>query len=82
MEAFLDEFPPCKENIERAQRELTKASGFLNLATQEAGKKAGVALDAHLLLGKLNYASGSYEEALKHYKLAELNTLTEKELPV
>lgn len=82
LEAFLDQFPPCKENIERAQRELTNASGFLNLATQEAGKKAGVALDAHLLLGKLNYACGSYEESLKHYKLAELNTLTEKELPV
>lgn len=41
-----------------------------------------MALDAQLLLGKLNYACGSYDEALKHYKLAELNTLTEKELPV
>lgn len=82
LEAHLDEWPPTKENVERAQRELSEARGYLTLATDEAGKKAGVALDAHLLLGKLNYACGSYDEALKDYKLAELNTLTEKELPV
>ncbi|KAG6440866.1 hypothetical protein O3G_MSEX001450 [Manduca sexta] len=82
LEAHLDERPPTKENIERAQRELSDARGYLTLATDDAGKKAGVALDAHLLLGKLNYACGSYDEALKHYKLAELDTLTEKELPV
>ncbi|CAH2084370.1 unnamed protein product [Euphydryas editha] len=82
LEAYLDEWPPIKENIERAQRELSEARGYLTLATDEAGKKAGVALDAHLLLGKLNYACGAYDDALKHYKLAELSTLTEKELPV
>ncbi|XP_063826520.1 tetratricopeptide repeat protein 7B-like [Ostrinia nubilalis] len=82
LEAFLDEWPPTKENIERAQRELSEARGYLTLATDDAGKRAGVALDAHLLLGKLNYACGAYDVALKHYQLAELNTLTEKELPV
>lgn len=82
LEAHLEEWPPTKENIERAQRELSDARGYLSLATDEAGKKAGVALDAHLLLGKLNYACGSYDEALKHFRLAELNTLTEKDLPV
>ncbi|CAH0675739.1 unnamed protein product [Chilo suppressalis] len=82
LEAYLDEWPPTKENHERAQRELSEARGYLTLATDEAGTRAGVALDAHLLLGKLNYACGSYDDALKHYKLAELNTLTEKELPV
>ncbi|XP_069357886.1 tetratricopeptide repeat protein 7B [Maniola hyperantus] len=82
LEAYLDEWPPLKENIERAQRELSEARGYLTLATDEAGKKAGVALDAHLLLGKLNFACGAYDDALKHYKMAELNTLTEKELPV
>ncbi|KAJ0183551.1 hypothetical protein K1T71_001527 [Dendrolimus kikuchii] len=81
LEAHLDEWPPNKENIERAQRELSEARGYLTLATDEAGKRAGVALDAHLLLGKLNFACGSYDVALSHYKLAELNTLTEKELP-
>ncbi|PZC76250.1 hypothetical protein B5X24_HaOG204856 [Helicoverpa armigera] len=82
LEAHLEEWPPSKENIERAQRELSEARGYLTLATDEAGKRAGVALDAHLLLGKLNYACGAYDDALKNYKLAELNTLTEKELPV
>ncbi|CAK1555070.1 unnamed protein product [Leptosia nina] len=82
LEAYLEEWPPIKENIERAQRELSESKGYLTLATDDAGKKAGVALDAHLLLGKLHFACGSYDEALKHYKLAELNTLTEKELPV
>ncbi|VVD02743.1 unnamed protein product [Leptidea sinapis] len=82
LEAFLDECPPIKDNIERAQRELSEAKGFLNLATDEAGKRAGVALDAHLLLGKLHFACGSYDDSLKHYKHAELNTLTEKELPL
>ena len=38
-------------------------------------------MDAHLLLGKLHYAMGMYEEALKHYQQAELHTLTEKPLP-
>ncbi|XP_047990139.1 tetratricopeptide repeat protein 7B [Leguminivora glycinivorella] len=82
LEAYLDEWPPNKENIERAQRELSEARGYLTLATDEAGRKAGVALDAYLLLGKLNYACGAYDEALKNYKMAELNTLTEKELPI
>ncbi|XP_068634003.1 tetratricopeptide repeat protein 7B [Battus philenor] len=82
LEAYFDEWPPIKENIERAQRELSDARGYLTLATDDAGKKAGVALDAHLLLGKLNYACGAYDEALKQYNLAELSTLTEKELPV
>lgn len=78
----MNECPPIKENIERAQRELSEARNYLTLATDEAGKKAGVALDSHLLLGKLHYACGAYDDALKHYKLAELNTLTEKELPM
>ncbi|XP_052755595.1 uncharacterized protein LOC113510897 [Galleria mellonella] len=82
LEGYLAEWPPSKENIERAQRELSDARGYLTLATDEAGKRAGVWLDAQLLLGKLNYACGAYDEALKHYKLVDLNTLTEKELPV
>ncbi|XP_059057458.1 tetratricopeptide repeat protein 7B [Achroia grisella] len=82
LEAYLEEWPPSKENVERAQRELSEARGYLTLATDEAGKQAGVWLDAHLLLGKLHYACGAYDEALKQYKLVDLNTLKEKELPV
>lgn len=40
-----------------------------------------VVLDAHLLLGKLHYAMGMYKDALHHYQQAELDTLTEKQLP-
>lgn len=40
-----------------------------------------VALDGNLLLGKLSYACGGYHEALTYYANAELDSLTEKELP-
>lgn len=43
--------------------------------------QAGVALDSHLLLGKLFYTIGNYEEALSHFYQAELHALTEKSLP-
>lgn len=43
--------------------------------------QARVALDGNLLLGKLNYACGRYDEALKNFETAELDSLTEKELP-
>lgn len=44
-------------------------------------RKAGVALDSHLLLGKLHYAMGMFEESLNHYNEADLQSLTEKALP-
>jgi len=44
--------------------------------------QAGVAMDAHLLLGKLHYACGQYPEALKNYKMADLQNLSEKKLPL
>lgn len=43
--------------------------------------QAGVALDANLLLGKLHYAMGMFEEALNYYNEADLQSLTEKALP-
>jgi hypothetical protein len=33
------------------------------------------------LLGKLHYAMGMYEDTLDYYNEAELQTLTEKQLP-
>lgn len=38
-------------------------------------------MDAQLLLGKLHYAMGMYSESLCHYQEAELQNLTEKQLP-
>lgn len=43
----------------------------------EEGRKAGIALDAHLLLAKLYYASGDFENSLEHFKLAEIDNLSE-----
>lgn len=39
-------------------------------------------MDAHLLLGKLQYACGQYSESLKHFKQADLQNLSEKKLPL
>lgn len=41
-----------------------------------------MALDAYLLLGKIHYACGHYEEGLNSFKQAELQTLSEKKLPL
>lgn len=46
----------------------------------DEGRKAGIALDSHLLLAKLFYASGEFEQSLEHFKLAELDNLSEKQL--
>jgi tetratricopeptide repeat protein 7 len=44
-------------------------------------KQAGVSLDAYLLMGKLSYACGSYDEALDNFRKADLENLAEKMLP-
>ncbi|GLV31859.1 Tetratricopeptide repeat domain 7 [Carabus blaptoides fortunei] len=82
LENYLEEYPPVESNAHRAKLGLIESKKFLQLAANELGRKAGVALDAHLLLGKLHYACGQYAESLKSYNLAELQALTEKRLPV
>uniref|UniRef100_A0A0K8TA39 Tetratricopeptide repeat protein 7 N-terminal domain-containing protein n=2 Tax=Lygus hesperus TaxID=30085 RepID=A0A0K8TA39_LYGHE len=81
LEMFLEECPPLESNIGKARAGLADAKKCLLIAAGEQGVKAGVALDAHLLLGKLHYATGHYEEALKHFMEADLHSLTEKPLP-
>ncbi|XP_074033304.1 tetratricopeptide repeat domain 7 isoform X2 [Leptinotarsa decemlineata] len=82
LENYLEEFPPIEANTNRAKLGLIDAKRYLNLVVTEAGIKAGVAMDAHLLLGKLQYACGQYAEGLKHFKMADLQNLTEKRLPL
>lgn len=82
MESYLEEWPPIETNFSKAKQGLAEAKSFLLLAANDLGKKAGVALDAHLLLGKLHYSCGMFTESLKNYTLAELHTLTEKQLPM
>lgn len=82
LESYLEEYPPIEVNINKAKIALIDAKRYLNYVISEDGKKADVAMDAHLLLGKLQYACGQYAEGLQHYKLAELQNLTEKKLPL
>ncbi|XP_069687732.1 tetratricopeptide repeat protein 7B-like isoform X2 [Periplaneta americana] len=81
LESFLEEFPPIDANTSRARTGLTEAKRYLVSTASEQGKKAGVMLDSNLLLGKLHYAMGLYEDSLNYYNQAELQTLTEKQLP-
>ncbi|XP_046670880.1 LOW QUALITY PROTEIN: tetratricopeptide repeat protein 7B-like [Homalodisca vitripennis] len=81
LEMFLEEWPPVDSNFSKARSGLGEAKRCLLNAASEQGKKAGVALDAHLLLGKLHYAMGFFEESLNHYNEADLQSLTEKALP-
>lgn len=80
LESYLDENPPIESNFLKAKNGLQEARRFLNLITGENGQKAGIALDAYLLLAKLCYACGEYEKSLENFVKAELNTLAEKEL--
>ncbi|XP_058062532.1 tetratricopeptide repeat protein 7B [Anopheles bellator] len=80
LESYLEEHPPVEDNYAKAKLGLSEAKRYLNSVTGEHGKKAGFALDAHLLLAKLYFACGQYEESLQNFVLAELNTLSEKHL--
>lgn len=80
MECFLEENPPIEANFTKAKNGLVDAKNYLNLVTGDDGKRAGIALDAHLLLAKLLFACGEYEESLDNFSKAELNSLSEKEL--
>lgn len=82
LENFLEEWPPIEQNIHKAKMGLIEARRYLNMVVTDEGIKAGVAMDAHLLLGKLHYACGQYAEAIKNYKMADLQNLSEKKLPL
>lgn len=82
LESYLEENPPVDVNINRAKLGLIEAKRYLQQASNENGKRAGVALDAYLLLGKLHYACGGYADGIKSFKLAELHTLPQKKLPL
>ncbi|CAB0019312.1 unnamed protein product [Nesidiocoris tenuis] len=60
---------------------LQPQSRLFNIEQNISIPQAGVALDAHLLLGKLHYATGHFEESLRHFMEADLQSLTEKPLP-
>lgn len=80
LESYFEEHPPIEANFAEARIGLADAKTYLSLVTGDDGKRAGIALDAHLLLAKLLYACGDYEESLENFSKAELNSLSEKEL--
>lgn len=80
LESYLEDHPPIEANFSDAKAGLVDARNYLSLVTGDDGKRAGIALDAHLLLAKLLYACGDYEESLENFSKAELNSLSEKEL--
>ncbi|KAK9871323.1 hypothetical protein WA026_011590 [Henosepilachna vigintioctopunctata] len=82
LENYVEEWPPVEANINRAKLALIDARKYLEQVINEAGIKAGVAMDAHLLLGKLEYACGQYSEGIRHFKAADLSNLSEKKLPL
>ena len=58
-----------------------EARDCLTRTIGDDAKKLGVHLDSYILLGKLHYAMGNYDEALKFYERAQLDSLEEKQLP-
>lgn len=80
LECYLAENPPIEVNFARAKIGLIESKQALQQVTTDEGQKAGIALDAHLLLAKAFYACGQYDESLEHFVKAELNSLSEKEL--
>lgn len=80
LESFLEETPPVEVNYPKAKAGLGEARRHLEAVIGEEGRKAGYSLDAHLLLAKLSFASGQFDDAVEHIALAELSALTEKAL--
>lgn len=62
-------------NFGKAKAGLSEARRLLTSVCGEDGRKAGLALDSHLLLAKLFYACGDFENSLDHFKLSEIDNL-------
>ncbi|XP_043210109.1 tetratricopeptide repeat protein 7B-like isoform X1 [Amphibalanus amphitrite] len=82
LEAYLEENPPTEANHERARAELRAVQRQLtSAASADPSQKVDMTIDAHLLLGKLHYAMGLYEDALLNLSRAGLDTLSKRQLP-
>lgn len=75
LESYLEENPPVETNFGKAKAGLSEARRLLTSVCGEDGRKAGLALDSHLLLAKLFYACGDFENSLDHFKLSEIDNL-------
>ncbi|XP_033637024.1 tetratricopeptide repeat protein 7B-like isoform X1 [Asterias rubens] len=75
LELYLLQNPPTSTNFKEAKKELANAKHHLQVASK-AGSKHVLRLDAHLLLAKLQYALGEYEDVLKHFEKIQLEQTT------
>lgn len=75
LESYLEENPPIEANFGRSKVGLAESRRLLTSVCGEEGRKAGLALDSHLLLAKLYYACGDFDNSLDHFKLSEIDNL-------
>jgi hypothetical protein len=78
LERYLEENPPIESNFNRAKIGLSDAKRLLLTVCGEEGRKAGLALDSHLLLAKLFYACGEFDKSLEHFKLSDIDGLKQE----
>lgn len=74
----MEENPVVESNFTKAKSSLSEAKRLLLSICGDEGKKAGLALDGHLLLTKLFFACGEYDESLEHFKLSEIDNLKQE----
>jgi len=65
LEIFLEDHQPAEKYISEARSALLDVKKTLLLCLNQAGEGSGLRTDAHILLAKVNYASGLYEETLE-----------------
>lgn len=75
LENYLEENPPIEANFLKAKAGLAESKRLLTSVCGDEGRKAGLALDSHLLLAKLYYACGDFDNSLDHFKLSEIDNL-------
>jgi tetratricopeptide repeat protein 7 len=78
LESYLEENPPIESNSGKAKTGLDDAKKLLISVCGEDGRKAGLALDSHLLLAKLYYTCGEFDKSLEHFKLSDIDGLKQE----
>ena len=66
---------------DEAKKGLQEAKKCLMLTIGDDAKQLGVHLDSFILLGKLHFAELNFEDALKYYDKANIDSLEERQLP-
>lgn len=74
----MEESPPIETNFAKAKLGLSDAKRLLHSVVGDEGRKAGLALDSHLLLAKLYYACGEFDKSLEHFKLSDIDGLKQE----